>query len=126
MDSQSLRESIGIKAISIFLGIVFLTTGGLKIGGWEPMIESFLGWGYSVGFMYLIGILELAGAVMILAPRARFYGASLLSILMIGAAFTHIRAGQWTMLPAPIVMLILIGIVGWAERAVRGPRERHA
>ncbi|HXV63197.1 MAG TPA: DoxX family protein [Vicinamibacteria bacterium] len=126
MDSRTLRESTTIKAMSIFLGVVYLFTGGLKLAGMEMMIESFRGWGYSVTFMYVIGVLEVAGAVMLLTSRMRVYGATLISILMIGAVFTHLRAGEWMMVPGPMIMLALAATVGWAERtAASYLREGH-
>ena len=126
MDGQSLRNSTSVKAISIFLGIVFLLTGAAKLLGLEMMVEAFRGWGYSVAFIYLIGFLEFAGAVMVLTPRLRLYGASLLFALMIGAAFTHINAGEWMMLPGPLVMMVLTGVVAWVEREYRKPRRLEA
>jgi len=126
MEPHAMRESTAIKAMSMFLTVVFLLTGSVKIAGVEMMVESFRTWGYSVTFMYVIGVVEIAGAVMLLLPRFRLYGATLISILMIGATFTHVRAGEWVMVPGPIIMLVLAATIGWAERAASGPRERHA
>lgn len=126
MDPRTLHGSTAIRAISVFLGIVYLLAGGFKLAGAEMMVESFRGWGYSVGFMYLVGVLEVAGAAMILTTRARFFGATLLFVLMVGAALTHINAGEWMLLPAPVVMMVLSGLVAWTERVAAGPREIHA
>lgn len=126
MEPHPMRESTVLKAISMFLAVVFLLTGSVKIAGVEMMIESFRNWGYSATFMYVVGVLEIAGAVMLLLPRFRLYGAILISLLMVGATFTHVRAGEWIMAPGPILMLVLAVTIAWAERAVSGPRERHA
>lgn len=126
MEGHAIKESTAIKAMSMFLAVAFLLTGSVKIAGVEMMIESFRNWGYSSTFMYLIGVLEIAGAVMLLLPHFRLYGATLISVLMIGATFTHVRAGEWVMVPAPIVMLALAATVVWAERAASRPRELHA
>lgn len=129
MDTRT-RETGSIKAISFFLGIVYLVTGGAKLAGLEMMIQSFQNWGYPIAFMYLVGALEVIGALMVFVSRTRFYGATLIAVLMIGATFTHLLAGEWILAPAPLVMLIMAGTVIWAERAGTPrpayPREHHA
>lgn len=111
------RNSRSIKAISIFLGIYFLVTGAAKIVNPGTMT------GYSVSFAYLMGALEISGAAMVLAPRLRLYGASLLFGVMIGAAVMYVRAGEWLMLVVPVVLMVLAGAIVRTERAFRGPRE---
>lgn len=101
----------------MFLGIYFLVTGAGKLVYPETMA------GYSVTFAYLIGVLEIIGGAMILAPRLRLYGAALLFALMVGAAAMYVRAGEWLMLVVPVVMMVLAGAVVRSERAFRRPRE---
>lgn len=114
------RRSRAIKAIWIFLGIYFLVTGAGKLAHPETMA------GYSVTLAYLIGGLEIIGAAMILAPRLRLYGGSLLLAVMVGVAILYIRAGEWLMVVVPVVMMVLAGAVVRSERTFRRPRESPA
>lgn len=126
MDPRTIGSSTLTSGICVFLGLVFVVAGGLKLARVPVMVESFIEWGYSVPLMLAVGVLEIAGAVMIVSRRARLAGAGLLFALMLAAALTHVRAGEWAMLPAPLVMLALAALVAWAEYRSRGPRESHA
>jgi hypothetical protein len=79
------REPLIIKAISLVVGVILLVAGGVKLSVAEMMLDGFSDWGYTVTFMYVIGVVEVASAVMLLMARLRAYGATLISILMIGA-----------------------------------------
>lgn len=57
------------------------------------MISRFEAWGYSGEFAIFIGIVELTVGLTVLWPKTVFYGALLLAVEMIGAAWTHIYTG---------------------------------
>jgi hypothetical protein len=59
--------------------------------------------------------MELTGALLIVVPRTKFFGAALLSMVMVGAVLTHL----FILHNAPIaaaVLLVLVGVVAWARR----------
>ena len=90
----------------IILGILFLFEGGYKL--WDPAThaEVFAHWGYPLWFVYVTGIIELVGGIGLFIPAGRFVGVILLSVTMIGAAITHLRAGEMAALPVPILLLV--------------------
>ena len=102
--------------ISVLLGLAFLGAGGTKLAGMEPHVEHFAHWGYPSWFMYVTGLFELTAAVLLLVPGTRLYGAALLMCVMIGAAITHLRAGEMDQLPVPIFILLLAAFLAWASR----------
>jgi len=61
--------------------------------------------------------------VLLLAPlagfacKARFYGALLLAVDMLGATATHLKAGQMNRFPVPLVLGILFSVVAYLVRA---------
>ena len=75
------------------LAVLFVSSGYSKITGGASMIQRFEAWGYGVSFMRLIGLLELVGGLLLLLPRLVHYASSLLSIIMIGATYTHLSSG---------------------------------
>lgn len=84
---------ISAWVISVLLGASFLFAGFPKISPNESMISRFEAWGYSGDFAIFIGIVELTVGLTVLWPRTVFYGALLLAVEMIGAAWTHIHTG---------------------------------
>lgn len=106
----------GLTTASILLGIVFLIAGGALLAGSEAFRENFERWGYPLWFMYVTGAIEVLGALLVFVPRTRFYGSALLVCTMAGAVLTHLRAGEITMLPAPVVLLALSTWIAWTTR----------
>jgi uncharacterized membrane protein YphA (DoxX/SURF4 family) len=98
--------------------LAFLASGGSKLAGAEMNVENFIRWGYPVWFMYVVGLIEVGGVALLLIPKSRFYGAAVLTINMLGAVFTHIAAGEAAMLPAPLMLGLLAGFIGWNYRPV--------
>ncbi|MBI3665106.1 MAG: DoxX family protein [Acidobacteria bacterium] len=105
------RKSLGITILSVVLALMFLGAGGSKLAGMQMHLEHFAHWGYPSWFVYVIGTVEVGGAVLLLIPAVRFYGAALLTCNMVGATFTHIKAGEWTRLPLPVAVLVALAVV---------------
>jgi uncharacterized membrane protein YphA (DoxX/SURF4 family) len=84
-----------IWAVTLFLMQAFVGAGYLKLGDGSGWTQAFLEWGYPDWFRRLIGVVELAGGLMILWPRIAAYGAVLIFATMIGAVATHFRVGEF-------------------------------
>jgi len=56
------------------------------------------------------------GAILLLYPRFRFWGAELLSMLMVGAVWVHLTAAEFGPAMMPGVLMILTGFVAYAHR----------
>ena len=110
--------------LTIALALFFIVPNGLgKTFGLlgtdiNELAETF---GYSAGFMQLIGGLELLGGVGLLLPQTRKLAALGLIGLMLGAIVTHIRMPATIgMLPMPILTaaaLFLVIKFGGAQAA---------
>ena len=116
-------KNVVATIIAVLLALAFLTAGGTKLAGVQMHFEQFARWGYPSWFVYVVGLVEVAGAILVLIPATRFYGAALLAINMAGAAFTHARAHEWSSLPAPMALLFLAVIVAWYRRPAAGLRS---
>ena len=115
MSSSTHRwKQIGIASLSILLALIFLAAGGTKLTSPDTHADAFARWGYPMWFLYVTGMVEVAGALLILVPAARFYGAVVLGCTMLGAAYTHLRADELQAVPIPLVLMALAGVVAWA------------
>jgi hypothetical protein len=67
-----------------------------------------------------VGLLELAGAILLLIPATFGYAVGLLGVALAGAGLLHLRSGPTWAAALPVVLLGLTLAVG----AVRGRRSR--
>lgn len=100
-------------ALWIVLGVMFIMAGGAKLMGNHSQIEHFAQWGYPLWFLYLTGLIEVSGGICLFIPKVQFYGIVVLSITMVGAALTHLMAGEVGAFPVPVVLLCLLVSLAW-------------
>lgn len=105
-------KTIGLWALTLLLVLMFFMVGLDKFTshGW---MERFANWGYPDHFLYVIGVLEMLGAVGLLIPRLAGYAAGGLIVLMIGATITHLVHGEF---PGSVIHLVLLSIILYARR----------
>jgi uncharacterized membrane protein YphA (DoxX/SURF4 family) len=101
-----------LQALAAF---AFLAAGGSKLAAAPAMVEMFAKLGAGQWFRYLTGALEVIGAVALVVPRAAFYGAVLLAIVMVGAIVVHLAVLGGSPIPA-LVLLLIVGTVAWLRR----------
>jgi len=95
--------------LSGVLAAAFLAAGGAKLAGAPPMVAIFDQIGIGQWFRFVTATVEIIGAVLLLWPAQRVYGALVLACTMVGAVFTHVFVigGNWA--PAAILLgLILV------------------
>jgi len=103
-------------ALCVLLGILFIVAGGVKLMGNPSQVEHFANWGYPLWFLYVTGIVEVGGGICLCIPKTQWYGIVVLSFTMVGAALTHLRAGETGAVPVPIVLLSLLLLLAWTTR----------
>ncbi|MGF1470683.1 MAG: DoxX family protein [Rubrobacteraceae bacterium] len=101
--------------LQVVLGLVFLGAGGSKLAGTQQMVGMFEHFKYPRWFMYFTGIVEVTGALAVLAgifvPVLAVLGGLLLAATMVGALATHIRVGDPGSMMAPPAILLVLAIV---------------
>lgn len=107
--------NIGVWTLTTLTGALFLLSALPKFAmpGW---ITRFAAWGYPQWFLYVIAVLEAAGAVALFVPRLAPYAAGGLIIVMLGAVYTHITHDEsivWNF--AYIASLTVIGLYRWRQ-----------
>lgn len=98
------------------LAIIFLLSGGAKLVSLPFEVEAFARWGYPFWFMYLTGVLEVAGAIGLLLPRLSALAGACLAGLMVGAVLTHVIHAEWPMLVVAGSIMLLAAWHGWRGR----------
>ncbi len=94
----------------------FVSAGLSKVMNPEKHFETFVQWGYPPWFVYVTGLIEIGGAVLLLVRSLRFYGVAVLGMAMMVATLTHFQAGEMAAVPVPLVLLIFTGALGVLDR----------
>lgn len=90
---SSRRRRIGervLTALRVLLAIQFVGGGLMKLGGAEPMVTLFADIGAGQWLRYVVGVLELAGAIGLLIPAVAGVAAAGLTLVMTGALITRV------------------------------------
>jgi putative oxidoreductase len=107
--------NVALWVLQGLLALAFLGAASGKLLGKPEMVALFEAIGIGQWFRYATGLLELTGALLIVVPRTKFFGAVLLSIVMVGAVLTHLFVLH-NAPTAPAVLLVLAGVVAWTRR----------
>jgi len=113
-----------VRILQGLLAIGFLLFGFMKVSANPMQVDAFTNvYGYGTGFMYVVGIVEIISAIGLVIGFwkknlvAVFSG--ILTVVMAGAVFTHLIAGQgFGVAMMPFILLILAIIVFVGQRKV--------
>lgn len=97
----------------------FLVAALGKFTGDPQITASFDAIGFGDWFRYLIGVLEVAGAIALFVPRLVGLAGLAFTALMVGATITQLAIGESVV--APLVLLVPSLVVAWG----RWPRTRQ-
>jgi uncharacterized membrane protein YphA (DoxX/SURF4 family) len=111
---------IFVWAVCLF----FVQSGIRKLAGLEQMIVMFHDLGYPDWFRIAVGLLEIAGAVLLALPRSTVYAAGGLGVLMIGAVISEAAAGRVFESLLPGQWLIVLALI--AFRRIRARTKKNS
>lgn len=115
------RKSIWIGwLLGILPALLLVTSASFKFIKPDRMEENLRPLGWRIDQMNGLGILELSVAVIYLIPQTSILGAILVTGYIGGAIATHVRIGDYFLVPH-----ILIGVLVWLGVWLRGPRLRE-
>ncbi|GAA3571225.1 hypothetical protein GCM10022197_29630 [Microlunatus spumicola] len=110
------------------LALVFLGAGASKLAGDPAMVWMFGEIGSGQWLRYVVGGLEVAGAVGVLVPRLSALAATGLALLMVGATVTNLTVldtPPWSTL-ALLVVAALVAWAGWRRLLSPAPARERA
>lgn len=116
LKSGTAWKAAGIWLLTVILAAFFLLAGGLKLRATPAQIENFGHWGYPEWFLYVVGAVEVIGAIGLLVPRLAVFAVVLLGGTMVGASLTHLVHNEMKAVPIPLIILGLLALVGYARR----------
>jgi putative oxidoreductase len=107
----------------VALALIFAGAGFSKLAGDPAMIELFSAIGAGQGLRYVVGALEVAGAIGVLVPRLCGLAAVGIALLMIGATIVNVAVlGVGTALT--VLFFALAAVTVWLRRHQLDPRRR--
>ncbi|MGW0559123.1 DoxX family protein [Streptomyces sp. NPDC003016] len=111
------RVRITMRALQILLALFFaVPSASPKLVAHSSAAESFDRIGFGDWFMYLVGGLELAGAIALLIPVLSGVAAPALGALMVGAFFTQLMAFDGENAATPLILLVPLAAIAWSRR----------
>ena len=95
--------------------ILFFLAGFVKLSGDEQMIETFAAIGIGQWFRYVMGLIEVASAILLLIPALAGIAALLVVPIMLGVILIQLLISGGS--PAlSIGLLIITSIVAWGRK----------
>jgi len=107
-----------VWGVRILLALAFGAAGVAKLAGVPQMVQVFDAVGFGQWFRIVTGVVELAGAALLLVPATGFFGGVLLLATMVGAVGTHLVLIGGNPVPA-LVLGALSAFVAWQQRPPR-------
>jgi uncharacterized membrane protein YphA (DoxX/SURF4 family) len=106
---------IGTWLLQGIVATAFFAAGAAKLAGAAYMVQLFDQIGVGQWFRYATGIVEVAGALALVAPGLISFGGALLGTTMIFATITHLFVLHTSPVPA-IVLGLLNALIVYLRR----------
>jgi putative oxidoreductase len=101
---------------TLLLLLIFVASGSAKLASLQFELVAFARWGYPLWAMYLIGVVEVLGGLLLLWPRFTSLVAAGLGCFMFGAIATHVVHAEWPMTGVATAIMALGLWRGWLGR----------
>src|SRR5262245_3650081 len=122
VETRSRQDVLITWILRVAVAVVFFSVGSSKCDASSMWVKLFDQIGLGQWFRYLTGILQIAGAALVLVPRTFLIGIGLLACTMAGAAVIWIvRFGA--LANAIIPAVVLAGLIGIGVHGVRVNRQ---
>ncbi len=95
--------------LRIIIAVLFLLAGSGKFQTDSTMASNFNNWNLGIPIMFIVGIFEIVGAILLLIPKTITYGCYTLIIVMLSALVIHIL--NYKELGFPILNIGLITVL---------------
>lgn len=106
---MSKGKKIVLWIVSILVGAMFILAGSAKLFFQPGEVRAmFVHYGYAAWFGTFIGVCELLGGIGLFIPRLATLAAAGLSIIMVGAFFTHVIHHEYSHSLGPLILLVLL------------------
>ncbi len=100
-----------MSTLKIFVAVAFFAAGGAKLATAKPLLDQFREFGLPRVAMYVVGALEIAGAIGLFVEGVAPWAALGLTALMVGAVANHLKAKHAFGKCAPSAVLAVLTAV---------------
>lgn len=116
------KRVIAVWILRVILGLAFLTIGIAKLTGTLHTVQTFEAFGWGQWLRYVTGLLDIIGALLVLAPKWGFYGALVLACTVGFAAILSLK--HPADLLAALTLTSLAAIVAWLTRPTAAANQQ--
>ena len=114
--TRSRAANVGLWTLQVLLAAVYAFSAFGKLSAEAQNVAGFQAMGLGNTGMYIIGSLELAGAIAMFIPRLTGLAATCFVALMIGAVTMTLAIGGGALAVIPATVLVLAAVVAWGRR----------
>jgi uncharacterized membrane protein YphA (DoxX/SURF4 family) len=107
---------VGLWILQVIIAAVYAFSAFGKLSADPQNVAGFEAMGLGNVGMYIIGSLELAGAIAMFIPALTGLAATCFVALMIGAVIATAAVGGGVLVAIPATVLVLVAILAWGRR----------
>jgi putative oxidoreductase len=112
----SIAKRLLLWLITLFLAYIFLRQGVSKFSDTSGWAGAFRAWHFPDWFRVLIGVVEVAAAVLLFVPRLVRVGAVMIVVVMLGGMATHVWWGHPRQMTSEVLPLVLATVLAVVRR----------
>lgn len=105
--------TVGVWALKACVAAVFLLAAGAKLAGESRMATEFAAIGLGQGFRLFTGVVEIAGALLLLWPKTAFLGAGVLLGVCAGAFIAQAGPLHGDLIHVVALAALLLPVLWW-------------
>jgi DoxX-like family len=108
--------NVGLWTLQVLLAAVYAFSAAGKLTAEAQNVAGFAAMGLGNTGMYVIGALELAGAIAMFVPRLTGLAATCFVALMTGAVIITLAIGGGALVAIPATVGVVAAVVAWGRR----------
>jgi uncharacterized membrane protein YphA (DoxX/SURF4 family) len=101
---------------TLLLALPLFAAGLPKLLGQGGWVRMFAHWGYPAWLVPIVGTGEVLGVALMLVPRFASVGASMIAVVMAGAAVTHMLHDETPRVVFTSILCVLAILIAWSRR----------
>lgn len=114
--TTSRAANVGLWTLQVLLAVVYAFSAFGKLTAEAQNVAGFAAMGLGDTGMYIIGVLELAGAIAMFVPRLTGLAALCFVALMTGAVILTALVGGGVLVLIPATVGVVAAVVAWGRR----------
>ena len=114
--TRSRAANVALWTLQVVIAVIYAFSAFGKLTAEAQNVAGFHAMGLGNTGMYVIGSLELAGAIAMFIPRLTGLAATCFVALMIGAVTATLAVCGGVLAVIPATVLVLVAVLAWARR----------